>query len=155
MDRPTIYEYAGGAPAFLAVATDFHARCLADPVLEHPFSHPGQNPDHVTRLAAYWGEVFGGPDSGLDQSAVLYLHAGTGAETDLGERFLSCFDAAVAAADLPDDPDLRAAMHDYMRWAVDEVMALSPKGSVVPPGLSAPRWDWTGLHRAADPPPPA
>jgi hemoglobin len=56
----SVYEAAGGAPAMLALAADFHARCLADPVLAHPFSHTG-NPEHVRRLADYWGEVFGGP----------------------------------------------------------------------------------------------
>ncbi|MGA8016357.1 MAG: hypothetical protein WCB85_10615 [Candidatus Dormiibacterota bacterium] len=29
--RPTLFEYAGGEPAFLALATAHHARCLADP----------------------------------------------------------------------------------------------------------------------------
>ena len=58
--RQSIFEYAGGAPAFLALARAHHARCLADPELEHPFSH-GTHPEHVERLAAYWAEVLGGP----------------------------------------------------------------------------------------------
>ena len=29
--RPTLYEFAGGDDAFLALATAHHARCLADP----------------------------------------------------------------------------------------------------------------------------
>ena len=59
MERVSIYEAAGGELAFLALAAAHHARCLADPVLEHPFSH-GVSPDHVERLASYWAEVFGG-----------------------------------------------------------------------------------------------
>ncbi len=59
--RPNLYEFAGGEPAFLALAAAHHARCLADPELNHPFSHPGQHPQHVERLAAYWAEVMGGP----------------------------------------------------------------------------------------------
>src|SRR6185436_17617144 len=59
--RPTLYEFAGGDDAFLALATAHHARCLADPELNHPFSHPDQHPQHVERLAAYWAEVLGGP----------------------------------------------------------------------------------------------
>ena len=57
----TLYEFAGGDTAFLALATAHHARCLADPELNHPFSHPDQHPQHVERLAAYWAEVMGGP----------------------------------------------------------------------------------------------
>jgi hypothetical protein len=46
MPRPSIFEFAGGEPAFLALAAAHHERCLADPVLSHPFSHPG-HPEHV------------------------------------------------------------------------------------------------------------
>ena len=94
--RPTLFEFAGGEPAFLALATAHHARCPADPELNHPFSHPGQHPKHVERLAAYWAEVMGGPptfsESYGDQPRVLRMHAGNGDMGDLGERFLTCFD---------------------------------------------------------------
>src|SRR5258706_11919670 len=58
--RPTIYEFAGGDQAFLALATAFHERCLEDPDLNHVFSHHA-SPDHVENLAAYWAEALGGP----------------------------------------------------------------------------------------------
>ena len=32
MPSPSIYEFAGGEPAFLALATAHHERCLQDPV---------------------------------------------------------------------------------------------------------------------------
>ena len=53
--RATLFEFAGGEAALLALARAHHERCLADPELNHPFSHPGQHPQHVERLAAYWG----------------------------------------------------------------------------------------------------
>jgi hemoglobin len=147
--RPTLYEFAGGAPAFLALATAHHARCLADPELNHPFSHPDGNPQHIERLAAYWAEVLGGPpaysQSCGDQSGVLHMHAGNGDMTDLGERFVRCFDAALGDAGLPEDPEFRAAMHAYMCWAVDDVLVYSPVGAVVAPGAAVPRWSWDGL----------
>ena len=148
---PTLYEFAGGESAFLALATAHHARCLADPELNHPFSHDDQHPQHVERLAAYWAEVMGGPpafsQSCNDQTAVLQMHAGNGDITDLGERFLRCFDLAADDAGLPDDPAFRKALHDYMRWAVDDVLAYAPKDSVVPAGAAMPRWGWDGLQR--------
>ena len=148
MARSTIYDYVGGAPVFLALANDFHARCLADPVLEHPFSHTG-NPEHVQRLADYWGEVFGGPPefstSYGGHSAMLRLHASQGADDDLGDRFVACFMAAVDDAQLPDDPQLRSALRDYMVFATDEVMTYSPRGSTVADGLAVPQWGWEGL----------
>ena len=147
---PTLFEFAGGEAAFLALATAHHARCLADPELNHPFSHEDQHPRHVERLAAYWAEVMGGPPafsrSCNDQTAVLQMHAGNADITDLGERFLRCFDRAADDAGLPGDPAFRKALHDYMRWAVDDVLAYSDPGAVVAPGAAMPRWGWDGLQ---------
>jgi hemoglobin len=148
VSRPSMFELAGGEPAFLALAAAHHERCLEDPVLNHPFSHPG-HPDHVERLAWYWMEVFGGParfsESCGGHSAMLAIHAGQGAEEDLGDRFVACFVQAADDAGLPDDPDLRAGLRAYMEWAVAEVLACSPPGSEVPSDPTLPRWSWNGL----------
>lgn len=150
MMRPTLFEFAGGEAAFLTLAEAHHARCIADPALNHPFSHPDQHPQHVERLAAYWAEVMGGPpaysDSCGEQSGVLRMHAGNGDITDLGERFLRCFDLAADDAGLPEDAEFRAALHAYMRWAVDDVLAYSDEHAVVAPGVAMPRWGWHGLQ---------
>jgi hemoglobin len=111
---PSLFDYAGGSPAMLRLARAHHARCLTDPELNHPFSHPGQRPDHVERLAAYWGEVFGGPAAytavGGTQSDVIAMHAGNGDMGDLGRRLLDCFVAAADDAGLPADPAFRDAL---------------------------------------------
>jgi hemoglobin len=147
MTRPSLYEFAGGDAAFLALATAHHARCLADPVLNHPFSHPG-HPEHVQRLAHYWAEVLGGParysSSMGGHSSMLSIHAGTGAGDDFGDRFLACFMQAIDDAGLPQDPEFRAALRSYMESAVAEVMSVSPEGSRVASDLAVPRWSWTG-----------
>jgi hemoglobin len=122
-----VFEFAGGEPAFLALAAAHHARCLDDPELNHPFSHPDQHPQHVERLAAYWAEVMGGPprysqECG-DHAAMLVLHSGNGDMTDLGRRFVECFARAADAANLPADKEFRAALRAYMEWAVTEVLS--------------------------------
>ena len=147
--RETLYDHAGGEPAMIALATAHHARCLADPELNHPFSHPDGQPDHVRRLAVYWGEVLGGPPTYTqeygDQTAVLQLHAGNGDMTDLGRRFVACFVAAADDAGLPDDPALRATLRAYMEWAVAEVLAYESPDTVIPADRRLPRWGWDGL----------
>ena len=149
--RPTLFAFAGGEPAFLALAAAHHARCLADPELNHPFSHSDLNPEHVSRLAAYWGEVMGAPPRYSrelgDQSGLLRMHAGTGDISDLGRRFVAWFVAALDDAGLPADPEFRAAMRAYMEWAVADVLAYSPVDAVVPEGSAVPRWSWDGLQR--------
>ena len=147
--RPTLFEFAGGEPAFLALAAAHHQRCLDDPELNHPFSHPDQNPQHIQRLAAYWAEVMGGPPTYSqaygDESSVLQMHAGNGDMSDLGRRFVACFVAAADDAGLPSDPEFRIALRDYMVWAVDQVLAYPEAEPPVPPGLSVPHWTWDGL----------
>jgi len=149
--KPTLFDYAGGDSALLRLAGAFHRRCLDDPVLSHPFDHPGLNPRHVERLAAYLGEVLGGPPGysqlGVDQSHLQYLHSHTGAEDDLGRRFLASFIAALDDADLPADPEFRAAMTAYMGWAVDQFMAIAPPDAPLPEHPTIPRWEWNGLER--------
>jgi hemoglobin len=150
--RPTLYDFAGGEPAFLALAAAHHERCLADPELNHPFSHPGQHPRHVERLAWYWAEVMGGPPrfsrECSDHSAMLRMHAGNGDMSDLGRRFVDCFVRAADDAGLPEDPEFRAALRAYMEWAVGEVLSY-PTAADVSVGLSMPRWSWEGLATSA------
>lgn len=149
MSLPSVFEYAGGEAAFLSLAAAHHERCLRDPVLNHPFSHPG-HPQHVERLASYWAEVFGGPptysSSCGGHSGMLGVHASSGAHGDIGDRFVACFVQAADDAGLPADPQLRAVLREYMVWAVGEVMSYSPEGSSVPKSLPVPRWSWDGLQ---------
>jgi hemoglobin len=146
--RPSLYEFAGGEQAFLALATAHHVRCLRDPELNHPFSHPGQHPQHVQRLASYWAEVMGGPpkfsETCGDHSRVLTMHAGNGDMSDLGRRFVDCFVQAADDAELPADAEFRAALRAYMEWAVAEVLSYPDKEPKVPAGLSMPKWSWDG-----------
>ena len=46
MVSPSMLEFAGGDPAFLALPAAHHERGLQDPELNHPFSH-GVDPQHV------------------------------------------------------------------------------------------------------------
>src|SRR5258708_6046203 len=89
MPRPSVYEFAGGDPAFLALAEAHHERCLAEPEISHAFSH-GFNPAHIENLAFYWAEVFGGPNRYSvrhgGHSGMLEMHARTGAAEDWGQR---------------------------------------------------------------------
>lgn len=152
MPRPSVFEFAGGEPSFLALATAHHERCLADPVLNHPFSHPG-HPRHVERLASYWAEVFGGPphfsESCGGHSAMVGIHAGQGADADLGDRFVACFVQAADDAGLPEDPDFRRSLRSYMEWAVRDVLSYSSRDSTVPTDMATPRWSWDGLEPTA------
>ena len=150
MTRSTLYEFAGGHDAFLALAAACTERCIHDPELNHAFSQP-MDPNHDEHLAAYWAEVLGGPprysESFGGHSAMLHLHAAKGAPDEWGDRFEACFVAALDDAQLPTDPDFRKAMGEYMHWATREVNGYSPRGSTVEPNQPMPRWSWQGLEK--------
>lgn len=150
MDRPSIYEFAGGDRAFLALAAATTERCIADPELNHPF---GQrlSPRHNENLAAYWAEVFGGPPRYTStrggHSGMLEIHAGHGAPDDWGDRFEACFLQALDDAQLPTDEEFRRVMREYMHWATRQVNAYSPTDARVERDQPMPRWSWDGLQK--------
>lgn len=71
------------------------------------------------------------------------MHSGNGEMSDLGRRFVACFDAALDDAALPADPVFRQTMHDYLEWAVTRVLAHEDPGRI-PDAVPVPRWSWDG-----------
>lgn len=144
----TIFEAAGGSRAFLNLAAAWHQRCLQDPVVSHAFSHPGQHPRHVERLAAYWAEALGGPPTYTEsmgtESMVVRMHAGNGEHQEMDDRAQICFAQALDDAGVPDDDRLRTALKDYFRWATTALAARPESADGVPEGLALARWSWDG-----------
>jgi hemoglobin len=154
LTRASLYEFAGGHDAFLALAAAVTERCIADPELNHAFSQRLSR-NHDENLAAYWEEVFGGPTAYSrnlgGHSGMLSLHADKGAPEDWGDRFERCFLQGLDDAELPRDPEFRRAMGDYIHWATRQVNHYSPVGSRVEPDLPMPHWSWEGLEQAEKP----
>lgn len=73
----SLFEAIGGASAVLQLAHAWHERVLADHVVAHAFRGP-VHPQHAERLAAYWGEAWGGPPAYSTQfgteSSVVRMH---------------------------------------------------------------------------------
>ena len=138
----TVFDALGGADVVLALTRAHHARCLADEELNHPFSHADNRPDHVERLAAYWGEVWGGParfSELSNQSEVLRLHACGERLDPWAGRFVDCFVGALDDVGVT-DAALRAALTDYVRSAATAFVAIMPgTPEDVPDGLEIPR----------------
>ena len=122
----TLYERVGGPPAVQALADAWHRRVLADPVVEHAFSH-GFSDDHVARLAAYWAQAWGGPDTFTatmgDEATVVEIHSHQGIHHDM---------------------DQRAELVDYWRWATITMNAYPHEADVVPAAIPCAEWP----HRA-------
>lgn len=137
----------GGAAAVKALAHAWHARCLEDDLAGHPFSRAG-HPQHLERLAAYWGEQLGGPamysETMGDHRHVMRLHSGNGEHFELDERAKRLFALALDDAGIPTDDVLRAALIDWFDWAVDLMSTYPDSEDDVPADLAFPRWSWQG-----------
>ncbi len=147
MPASTIFDAVGGSEGVLRLAGAWHERVLADEVVAHAFSH-GFHPQHTQRLAAYWGEAWGGPSTYSqrygDESSVVRMHSGNGAHEEMDRRAIDCFDRAMDDAGLV-DPLLRGVLHDYFAWATTTTMSAYPeRADAVPAELRIPRWSWDG-----------
>lgn len=148
MPTSSVFEAVGGAEGVLRLARAWHERVLADEVVAHAFSH-GFHPRHTERLAAYWGESWGGPPaySGQygDESSVVRMHSGNGRHDEMDRRAIECFDRAMEDAGII-GPPLRRTLHDYFAWATTTTMsAYHESADDVPDSLRIPRWSWDGL----------
>jgi len=149
MNDRTLFDALGGADGVLRLAHAWHERVMADEVVSHAFSH-GFHPQHTERLAAYWGEAWGGPAAYSqrhgNESSVVRMHSGHGPHEEMDQRAIACFDLALDDAGVQ-DAGLRQALHDYFVWTTTRTMAAYPgRDSVVPEGLRMPRWSWDGLQ---------
>jgi hemoglobin len=146
---PTVYEAIGGSEGLLRLAGAWHTRVLQDEVVGHAFSH-GYHPQHTERLAAYWAEALGGPNSYSDQfgdeTAVVRLHSGNGSHEEMNQRAIACFDQALGDVGLAEDDPLRRVLLDYFTWATTSTMSRYPRSrDDVPDGMLIPKWSWHGL----------
>ncbi len=143
----SVYDAAGGSAGLQRLAAAWHERVLADEVVSHAFSH-GVHPDHVARLAAYWGEALGGPSTFTstvgDETAVVRMHSGNGLHEEMDQRAIACFDQALQDVGLRAEP-AGSVLHDYFAWATTKSLGRYPeKADDVPDGLPLPRWSWDG-----------
>jgi hemoglobin len=150
MSAVSLFDAVGGAEGVVRLAHAWHERVLADEIVSHAFSH-GFHPQHTERLAAYWGESWGGPSTysasmGSESSAVR-MHSGHGHHEEMDRRAIACFDKAMEDIGLA-DPQLRRVLHDYFAWTTTARMSGYPHSADdVPHNLSLPIWSWDGLQK--------
>ena len=149
MPDATLFEALGGAAGVLRLARAWHERVMSDEIVAHAFSH-GFHPQHSERLAAYWGEAWGGPPTYTerygDHSSVVRMHSGNGPHEEMDRRAIQCFDRAMDDIG-PIDPALRRVLHDYFAWATTTAMsAYHEDAGDVPDEVRFPHWSWDGLQ---------
>ena len=149
--RPTLFEWAGGLPALTRMTRLFYdTHVPQDPLLEPLFAH--MSPDHPERVAAWLGEVFGGPPvystrygGGTSQGGyhrMVSEHRGAALTEEQRARWARLMTQSAEEASLPSDPEFRAAFAAYIEWGSRLAVENSTPGAHPPMNMPMPRWDW-------------
>jgi hemoglobin len=141
---PTLFEWAGGLPAFERLTAEMYTRVPRDPVLAPVFG--SMSAEHARHVAHFIAEVFGGPalySTGHGGHAQMVgRHLGRGL-TELQRR--RWFDLMLDCADavgLPADPEFRAAFVAYLEWGSRLALANSQPGVAADEQAPMPAWGW-------------
>jgi CDGSH-type Zn-finger protein/truncated hemoglobin YjbI len=142
---PTLFEWAGGMPAFQRLMRRFYETLVpADPLLAPLF---GAMPaDHPERVAAWVAEVFGAPDvysvayGGFQR--MMSRHLGGGFSEPQRARFVQLIVRAADEVGLPADPEFRAAFVAYFEWGSRIATETSQPGAKPPRNMQMPQWNW-------------
>jgi truncated hemoglobin YjbI len=142
---PTLFEWAGGAPALLRMTTIFYRKHVpGDPLLGPLFADMA--PDHPERVAAWLGEVFGGPaaytDRFGDYDRMVSRHIGRALREEQRARWVQLLCTSADDAGLPTDPEWRAAFVAYLEWGSRIALENSQPGAHPPPHMPVPKWTW-------------
>ena len=131
---PTLYEWAGGRPAIARLIDCFYDRVERDELLS-PFFPGGVSEQHREHVTTWWSEVFGGPADYTDRlggyPTMLSHHRNLNITAEQRFRFSSLMSLAADDADLPADPDFRAALVGYLEWGTRLAMHNSQTGADV------------------------
>lgn len=142
---PTLYDWAGGAPAFERLLTTFYESVREDPELSDLFRD--MDPDHPRHVAAWLGEVFGGPTVYSQQRGghahMVGMHLGRGITEQQRRRWVALLQDAADATGLPADPEFRAAFTGYVEWGSRMAVQLSQPGVRPGPPEPMPAWTWS------------
>jgi truncated hemoglobin YjbI len=141
---PTLYEWAGGQAALERLFRRFYEKVLDDDLLEPLFAP--MDHDHPRHVAAWIGEVFGGPETYTEQlggyERMLAHHRDKAITEAQRRRWVTLLNDAADEVGLPADPEFRSAFVAYLEWGTRIAVANSQPGSTPPPHAPVPRWGW-------------
>jgi hemoglobin len=144
VNRPSIFEVAGGAPAFEALTSHFYKEVKADPLLAPVFA--SFSAEHAKNVAICLGEVFGGPPRYSEEHGghrtVLERHRNLSLRPDQKDRWVALM-LETAREVLPNDEELQARFADYIRWGARIAVTASQPGFQIEHVGAVPKWGWT------------
>jgi len=141
---PTLFEWAGGLPALERLTDHFYGVVRRDELLGPVFEH--MHGDHPKYVAAFIGEVFGGP-AGYTSSRgghphMVAQHLGRRLSQEQRRRWMELLLASADAVGIPDDPEFRSALVAYLEWGSRLAVINSQPGAEAVSDAPMPKWSW-------------
>jgi len=142
---PTLYQWAGGMPAFEKLFNNFYDKVLADPLLEPVFKH--MSPEHRQHVAHFVAEVLGGPkmysEEGGSHFGMIQKHLSKHLTEQHRKRWVELLLQTADELELPDDPEFRSAFVAYLEWGTRIAVINSNTEAVEgPQDIPMPEWGW-------------
>ncbi|MFB7113991.1 group II truncated hemoglobin [Streptomyces sp. NPDC056190] len=141
---PTLYEWAGGERAFERLFARFYERVAEDELLAPVFAE--MDPNHAEHVAAWLGEVFGGPARYSTERGghrhMASRHVGRGLTEEQRRRWVALLMDTAQETGLPDDPEFRAVLAYYLEWGTRMALIYSGPNPPPLPESPMPHWDW-------------
>jgi hemoglobin len=141
---PSLFAWAGGAPAFERLTEAFYRHVLADDLIGPIFA--GMDPHHPHYVAMWLSEVFGGPAHYTEQRGgyhhMLGRHLGRALTEPQRRRWVNLLLDAADEVGLPADPEFRAAFVGYLEWGTRLAVANSQPDAQPVQQAPVPHWGW-------------
>jgi hemoglobin len=142
---PTIYEWGGEREAFERWLNGFYDLVERDELLS-PLFGGRVSEDHRRHVTTWWCEVMGGPDDYSRQQGgyhhMIGRHKDLAITAEQRLHFVTLLSRAADDAELPADPEFRAAIMGYAEWGSRLALHNSQPGAGVPQNAPVPRWGW-------------
>lgn len=143
-DVPTLFDWAGGATALNRLTDVFYTKVRSDPQLEPVFRN--MSGDHPAHVAAFIGEVFGGPKNYSEthggHPAMISHHLNRHLTEQQRRQWIALLLDAADEVELPADPEFRSAFVAYLEWGTRLAKLNSQDGAAPALHELMPRWDW-------------
>jgi hemoglobin len=142
---PTLFAWAGGEAAIRRLLDTFYDAVERDDLLGPVFGG-AVSEHHRSHVTDWWAEVLGGPAAYTDRRggyhAMIVQHLDLSISAPQRLRFVTLLSQALDDADLPADPEFRAAFMGYAEWGTRLAMQNSQPGADVVRQAPVPRWGW-------------
>lgn len=143
-DPPTLHDWLGGSAALLHLFTRFYEHVRDDEVLAPIFAT--MSPAHASHVAAFVGEVFGGPAIYSEEygghAAMIRKHLGKHLTDAQRKRWTGLLLDTADEIGVPTDPEFRSALVSYLEWGSRLAVMNSQPGAAAVEHTPMPAWGW-------------